>query len=86
MDRELRMTVLRRAADITGGSSALQQRLNVEPHALELWLAGRATVPEWVFMLAVDLVLRDDIARAAQDRRAAPREGREPPESEIAQS
>jgi len=78
MDRELRMTVLRRAADITGGSSALQQRLGVEPHALELWLSGRATVPEWVFMLAVDLVVRDDIARAAQDRRATPREEREP--------
>jgi len=76
MDRELRMTVLRRAADITGGSRALQQRLNVEQHALELWLSGRATVPEWVFMLAVDLVVRDDIARAAQDRRAAPREAR----------
>ena len=86
MDRELRMTVLRRAADITGGSSALQQRLGVEPHALELWLSGRATVPEWVFMLAVDLVVRDDIARAAQDRRTAPREEREPPENEIAQS
>jgi len=86
MDRELRVTVLRRAADITGGSSALQQRLNVEPHALELWLSGRATVPEWVFMLAVDLVVRDDIARAAQDRRAAPREDGAPPENEIAQS
>ena len=86
MDRELRMTVLRRAADITGGSSALQQRLDVEQHALELWLSGRATVPEWVFMRAVDLVVRDDIARAAQDRRATPREEREPPESEIARS
>jgi DNA-binding transcriptional regulator YdaS (Cro superfamily) len=86
MDRELRMTVLRRAADIIGGSSALQQRLGVEQHALELWLSGRATVPEWVFMLAVDLVVRDDIARAAQDRRAAPREEREPPENEIAPS
>jgi DNA-binding transcriptional regulator YdaS (Cro superfamily) len=86
MDRELRMTVLRRAADIIGGSSALQQRLGVEQHALELWLSGRATVPEWVFILAVDLVVRDDIARAAQDRRAAPREEREPPENEIAPS
>ena len=84
MDRELRMTVLRRAMDIAGGSSALQQRLGVEQHALELWLSGRATVPEWVFMLAVDLVVRDDISRAAQDRRASPRDEREPPENEIA--
>jgi hypothetical protein len=37
-------------------------------------------------MLAVDLVLRDDIARAAQDRRAAPGEEREPPGNEIARS
>jgi hypothetical protein len=74
MNRELRTTVLRRAADISGGASALQQRLRVEQHALELWLSGRATVPEWVFILAVDLVVRDDIARAAQDRRSSPRD------------
>jgi hypothetical protein len=73
-DRELRMTVLRRAAQIAGGSAALRERLNVEDHALELWLSGRATVPESVFLLAVDLVVRDDIARAAQDRRVSPRE------------
>jgi hypothetical protein len=84
MDRELRMTVLRRAADIAGGSPALQQRLMVEPHALELWLSGRATVPEWVFLVAVDLVVRDDLARAAQDRRAAPRNEDSPSGNEIA--
>jgi hypothetical protein len=86
MDRELRVTVLRRAADISGGSSALQQRLNVDRHALELWLSGRATVPEWVFLLAVDLVLRDDIARATQDRRTAPRDEADPADNEMARS
>ena len=86
MDRELRMTVLRRAADISGGSSALQQRLMVEPHALELWLSGRATVPESVFLVAVDLVVRDDLARAAQDRRAAPRNEEDSSGNEIARS
>jgi hypothetical protein len=86
MDRELRVTVLRRAADIAGGSAALQQRLNVEQHALELWLSGRATVPEWVFLLAVDLVVRDDLARAAQDRRTSPRQEQGPTSNEIAQS
>jgi DNA-binding transcriptional regulator YdaS (Cro superfamily) len=74
MDGDLRVTVLRRAADIAGGSSALRQRLDVEDHALELWLSGRATVPERVFLLAVDLVVRDDIARATQDRRSSPRD------------
>jgi hypothetical protein len=73
MDRKLRVTVLRRAAEIAGGPTALQERLKVDAHALELWLAGRATVPEWVFFLAVDMVVRDDVARATEDRRAAPR-------------
>lgn len=73
MDRELRVTVLRRAAEIVGGSAALRQRLSVEQHALELWLSDRATVPDWVFLFAVDLIVRDDIARAAQDRRSTPR-------------
>jgi hypothetical protein len=59
MDRELRQTVLRRAAEIAGGSSELRYRLGVEQHALELWLLGRATTPQWVFLLAVDFVLRD---------------------------
>jgi hypothetical protein len=86
MDRELRVTVLRRAADIAGGSAALRQRLNVEAHALELWLSDRATVPEWVFLLAVDLVVRDDITRAAQDRRTSPREEQGPRHDEIARS
>jgi hypothetical protein len=86
MDRELRTTVLRRAADIMGGAAALQQRLSVEQHALELWLSGRATVPEWVFVLAVDLVVRDDVARAAQDRRSSPRERDGENGDEIARS
>jgi hypothetical protein len=73
MDRELRVTVLRRAADIAGGPAALRERLKVDDHALELWLSGRATVPEWVFFLTVDMVVRDDVERAAQDRRTAPR-------------
>jgi hypothetical protein len=73
MDRELRVTVLRRAADIAGGTQVLRERLKVDEHALELWLSGRATVPEWVFFLAVDIVVRDDVARASEDRRTAPR-------------
>jgi hypothetical protein len=73
MDRELRVTVLRRAADIAGGTQALRECLKVDEHALELWLSGRATVPEWVFFLAVDIVVRDDVARASEDRRTAPR-------------
>jgi hypothetical protein len=84
MDRQLRLSVLRRAADIAGGTAQLRSLLGVEQHALDLWLAGRATLPESVFLLAVDVILRDDVARAAQDRRITPRaddsKSAEPPE------
>jgi DNA-binding transcriptional regulator YdaS (Cro superfamily) len=69
MDRELKARLMRRACDIVGGRERLAKRLGVEAHALEFWLSGRATPPERVFMSVVDLVLEDDIARAAQDRR-----------------
>ena len=69
MHRELKVRLLARACDIAGGRAALAERLDVEPHALEFWLAGRATPPERVFIAVVDLVLADDIARARQDRR-----------------
>ena len=69
MHRELKARLLARACDIAGGRDALAQRLDIELHSLEFWLAGRATPPERVFIAVVDLVLEDDIARARQDRR-----------------
>jgi hypothetical protein len=69
MHRELKIRLLARACDIAGGRDRLAARLEVEPHALEFWLAGRATPPDRIFMAVVDLVLEDDIARARQDRR-----------------
>jgi DNA-binding transcriptional regulator YdaS (Cro superfamily) len=69
VDRELKARLLRRACDIVGGRDGLATRLGVELHSLEFWLSGRATPPERVFMSVVDIVLEDDIARAAQDRR-----------------
>ena len=86
MDPDLRLMVLRRAAEIVGGAAQLRAHLDVEAHSIELWLSGRATPPEWVFLLAVDVVLRDDIARKREDRRSTPRDpnqNREPP-SKIA--
>src|SRR5207244_8198328 len=64
MDRDLRIRVLTRAAEIAGGPEKLRNRLSVERHALDLWLSGRATPPEPVFDTAVDLVMRADMARA----------------------
>jgi hypothetical protein len=65
--------LLGRAAEICGGWSALCVRLGVEGHSLKLWVDGKARLPERVFLKAADIVLEDDIARAAQDRRGAPR-------------
>jgi hypothetical protein len=38
-----------------------------------LWLSGRATIPADELHHVIDLILEDDIARAAQDRRSHPR-------------
>jgi hypothetical protein len=65
--------LLGRAAEICGGWSALCVRLGVEGYSLKLWVEGKARLPERVFLKAADIVLEDDITRAAQDRRAAPR-------------
>jgi len=74
MEDELRRRVLERAVEIAGGRQWLRARLGVSDHTLDQWLHGRKRFPEEVFYLAVDLVLDDDIARMAQDRRQAPRE------------
>ena len=69
MDKELKARLMRRACDIVGGRERLANRLGVDAHSLEFWLSGRATPPERVFLSVVDVVLEDDVARAAQDRR-----------------
>jgi hypothetical protein len=65
--------LLGRAADICGGWSVLCGRLGVDGESLRLWLDAKARLPQGVFLQAADIVLEDDMARAAQDRRAAPR-------------
>lgn len=66
---ELQPTLLRRAVQIAGGADALCELLGVSDARLQLWLAARVRLPDPIFLKVVDLVLRDDIARAAQDRR-----------------
>jgi hypothetical protein len=73
MTRHLRRRLLERAAEIVGDRDRLRSLLVVDRHALELWLSGRATLPQRAFEIAMEIVLQDDIARAAQDRRGAPR-------------
>ena len=72
---ELQPTLLRRAAEIVGGREALCEYLGVSDTRLEMWLAARVRLPDPIFLRAVDLVLRDDIARASHDRRQRPPDG-----------
>ena len=65
--------MLKRAAEICGGYNALCVRLGVNAYWLRAWLDGRSRLPDDVFLKAADIVLEDDIARAAQDRRINPR-------------
>lgn len=65
--------LLKRAMEIAGGARPLGLRLGVDEHTIVLWLEGKATMPARIFLIAADLVLEDDIARARQDRRQQPR-------------
>jgi hypothetical protein len=65
--------LVERCADLVGGLDQLAARLHVPPHTVGFWLQGRATVPNEPLVKMMDLVLQDDIARAQQDRRKAPR-------------
>lgn len=65
--------ILKRAAEICGGYSVLCARLGVSEWRLRSWLDNEAALPDQAFLVAADIVLEDDIARAAQDRRLNPR-------------
>lgn len=41
---------------------------------MRFWRNGTATAPNHIITALVDLILKDDIARADQDRRREPRE------------
>jgi hypothetical protein len=80
---ELQSKLIKRAIEITGDAKKLCRQLGVGEHALQLWSDGRATVPSPVFQALIDLILDDDLARAAQDRRSHPRSAHSPaPEKE----
>jgi hypothetical protein len=65
--------LLERATEIAGGRAALSVRLGVHEHSLALWAEDRAAMPGRIFLALADLVLEDDMARVAQDRRERPR-------------
>ena len=70
---ELQGRLLKRAAEVAGGWSALGIRLGVSEHSLRMWVDGKARMPDRIFFAVTDIVLEDDLARAAQDRRVKPR-------------
>jgi hypothetical protein len=75
MPGDLQIRALERAIEISGNAATLRNELGVAEHSLDLWLSGRAGMPQRVFMAVVDLILRDDIARARGDRRKDTRAG-----------
>jgi hypothetical protein len=70
---QLQLKLLARAVEISDGTARLRERLGVAEHSLLLWLRGRAAMPMDVFLAVVDIILEDDLARKAQDRRGQPR-------------
>ena len=61
--------LIARAAEIVGGLEELCARLGVQRTAMHFWLQAKARLPDRIFIQLTDIVLNDDIARAAQDRR-----------------
>lgn len=78
--RELQPKLFKRAVEIAGDAQKLCTRLHIDAHALQLWMDGRATPPSWLLHAVIDLIVDDDLARAAQDRRQQPRH-QKPPEA-----
>ena len=57
----VRKQALRQAQDLLGGPGGLLEAFTVNPAELDRWLQGKAEVPAWVFLRALDIVhARDD--------------------------
>ncbi len=70
---DMQPRLLARATEILGGEEPLCRRLAVSRIQLRAWLTRQAKIPDRVFLSVVDIVLRDDVERAAEDRRREPR-------------
>jgi hypothetical protein len=70
---DLQPILLKRAAEIAGGPLRLCECLRVPLERLELWQGAEERLPDDIFLVIVDMVLRDDMARATGDRRQQPR-------------
>jgi hypothetical protein len=57
----LHTRTLLRAAEILGGVTSLAKFLHATPANVLLWMLGDADLPQNIFLLAVDVVLADNI-------------------------
>jgi hypothetical protein len=55
--REAARLVLERAAEKCGGVDGLSQRLGIHARVLKMCIEGRETVPDQLYLKAVDIVL-----------------------------
>lgn len=65
----LQRALIQRAAEILGGPQRLAELLRVDLGVLRRWQFGELRLPESTFLQLVDVVLKDDVARARTDRR-----------------
>lgn len=59
---DLPLRILRRMAELSGGSESLATRLRVDHSTLLLWLQGKATIPPETHEKLVDMLLAADLA------------------------
>jgi hypothetical protein len=71
---DLQPILLKRAAEIAGGPLRLCEYLGISMQRLGRWQDAEERLPDDVFLMVVDMVLRDDLARARGDRRQLPRQ------------
>ena len=65
--------LVQRAVEIVGGIQQLAYHLHVPEHRVSFWRNGTATAPNSIVVQLVDMILKDDVARAEEDRRRKPR-------------
>lgn len=52
----VRQEALRQASDLLGGPSALVRAFAVDASELERWLRGKADIPAWVYLRAIEIL------------------------------
>jgi CheY-like chemotaxis protein len=72
---DLHLKILRRVAELSGGSEKLAARLQVSHPTVQLWMQGKATIPPETAEKLVDLLLAADVAALVSAARKDPEAG-----------